>query len=623
MTNASENEQRLFAEFPPVETDQWEAQIIKDLKGADYEKKLVFTTPEGLKIRPYYRAEHLEGLPFTDAAPGAFPFVRGRNGEGNTWEIRQDIQTGDVQLANTIAVESIERGAEGIGLNAKEVYSNDDLAVLLKYIELDKTSVHFTAANEFSFVMEQLIGLANRRGNDLLSLNGTLGFDPFSYCLLYGDYYNSLEDNIDEAMYLLLKLRTQIPGFRMIHVRGDLFHNAGGTSVQEIAFALASGNEYMSQLTDRGLKADDIASSMHFTFALGSNYFMEIAKIRAARMLWAAIVKQYHPESEDSCAMYVHGTTSLWNKTLYDPWVNILRSTTEAMSGAIAGCDSISVTPFDVAYKQWNDFSGRIARNTQIVLREESYLDKVADPAAGSYYIENLTWSLAEAAWELFKKIEDDGGYLKWLESEKIRTALEESAARKDADIARRSSVILGTNQYPNHSETMLELTGEAVWKEYPGLRLYRGSMGYENLRLATEKYIAAGSPRPKVFLLTFGNLAMLKARSAFAMNFFGCSGYEVVDNPGFDTPEEGVHSALASGAAIVVLCSSDEEYAGFGTRAATLLKQAAPSPITVVAGNPVEQITQLTAAGVDEFIHVRTNVLESLIHFSKKLGIL
>ncbi|HRZ41169.1 MAG TPA: methylmalonyl-CoA mutase family protein [Bacteroidales bacterium] len=623
MTHVSENGPGLFAEFPPVATGQWEEQILKDLKGADYEKKLVFSTPEGLKVQPYYRAEHLEGLPFTDTVPGAFPYVRGNHAEGNRWEIRQDIQTDNVQLANTIAVEAVERGAEGIGFNAKAVYSNDDLAQLLKYIELDKTAVHLTAANEFSFVMEQLTGLANRRGNDLLSLRGTLGFDPFSYCLLYGDYYNSLDDNLDEASYLLLKLRSQIPGFRMIHVRGDLFHNAGGTSVQEIAFALASGNEYLSQLTGRGLKIDEVARAMHFTFALGSNYFMEIAKIRAARMLWAAIVRQYHPVSEDSCSMYVHGTTSLWNKTLYDPWVNILRSTTEAMSGAIAGCDTISVTPFDIAYRQWNDFSSRIARNTQIVLREESYLDKVADPAAGSYYIENLTWSMAEAAWELFKKIEGEGGYLAWMEGEKIRKALEESAARKDADIARRSSVILGTNQYPNHSENMLEVMGEAVWKEYPGLRLYRRSMGYENLRLATEKFVAAGSPRPRVFLLTFGNLAMLKARAAFAMNFFGCSGFEVVDQTGFSTPEEGVQAALASGAGIVVLCSSDEEYAGFGAQAATLLKQANPAPITVVAGNPVDQIPQLTAAGVDEFIHVRTNVLESLSQFSKKLGIL
>jgi methylmalonyl-CoA mutase len=621
--NSSEQENRLFPEFPPVTTAMWEEQILADLKGADYEKKLIWKTQDGFSVKPYYRSEDLESLDFSRTMPGSSPYVRGAMTNTNQWEIRQDIETEDLAAANTIAVEAVERGAEGIGFNAVGVSSAEDLKVLLKYIELEKTAVHFIRAREYPFITELLTELVRLRTADPAKVRGSLGFDPFNYYLLHGEYYNSLQDNLNEASYLVRKIRGVLPGFRVINVSGDVFHNAGATVAQEIAFALASGNEYLARLTELGLTVDETAPAIQFTFSLGSNYFLEIAKIRAARMLWSTIADAYTPADPGSAAMFVHGTTSLWNKTIFDPYVNMLRTTTEAMAGAIAGCNSMTVLPFDAAYKAPDSFSSRIARNTQIILKEESYFNKVVDPSAGSYYIENLTNIIAEAAWSLFQQIESEGGFLEAAGKGIIREGLEKSAAQRKLDVARRSTFVLGTNQFPNQSERMMEKIADRQAKQYPELTLRRGAEDFEHLRLHTEQFVANGHDRPKVYLMNFGNLAMQKARAGFASNFFGCAGYEVIDDNSQKSASAGVAAAVAAGARIVVMCSSDEEYGTTGIEIARGLKAVAAETILVVAGNPQELIEELRAAGVDEFIHVRTNALDSLQRFHQALNIL
>jgi methylmalonyl-CoA mutase len=620
--NSSEQDKRLFPEFPPLTTAMWEEQIMADLKGADYEKKLIWKTQDGFSVRPYYRAEDLRSIDFCHTHPGESPYVRGVQAKSNQWEIRQDIVTEDLAAANAAAVEAAERGAEGIGFNGVGVASAEDMKTLLKYIELEKTAVHFTRAREYSFIAELLTELVRLRTADPAKVRGSLGFDPFNYFLLHGAYYNSLQDNLDEARYLVTKIRGALPGYRVINVSGDVFHNAGATVAQEVAFALASGNEYLAKLSTMGVTVDEAAPAIQFTFAIGSNYFLEIAKIRAARLLWSTIVDAYNPANTTSGAMFVHGTSSLWNKTIYDPYVNMLRTTTEAMAGAIAGCNSMSVIPFDAAFTSPDTFSMRIARNTQIILKEESYFNKVVDPSAGSYYIENLTNIIAEAAWELFRKVESEGGFLAAIGSGSIREAVEKSATRRQLDIARRSTFVLGTNQYPNQAETMNDRITGGKSREYPGLTLRRGAEDYEQLRLSTEQFVAAGNPRPKVYLLNFGNLAMQKARAGFASNFFGCGGYEVVDGVSHSSVEAGVEAALASGAGIIVLCSSDDEYGTMGLEFVKKLKAASGELIMVVAGNPQAIVEELHAAGANEFIHVRTNALEALQQFHQALNI-
>ncbi len=375
----------------------------------------------------------------------------------------------------------------------------------------------------------------------------------------------------------------------------------------------------MTALTDAGCTADEVASRIKFNMCVSSNFFMELAKFRAARMLWAQIVEQYKPACSCAAKMMVCAKTSRFNQTIYDAHVNLLRSQTETMSAALAGVDSIVTTPFDEPYKTPDTFSERIARNQQFLLKEESHLDKVVDPAGGSYYVETLTVNIAEQAWKLFLATEEEGGFFALAGEGKIQAAVNESCAKRHTDVARRKEILLGTNQYPNVNELAAgkieKKAGCCCSGEQKGanaLAMKRAATDFEALRLATE----ASANRPKVFMLTIGNLAMRLARAQFSTNFFGCAGYEIIDNLGFETVEAGVDAALEKGADIVVLCSSDDEYATFAPEA---FKYLAGRAEFVVAGAPA-CAEELKAAGIEHFVHVRCNVLETLQQFNAKL---
>jgi methylmalonyl-CoA mutase len=373
----------------------------------------------------------------------------------------------------------------------------------------------------------------------------------------------------------------------------------------------------------RGISADIAASKIRFSFGTGSSYFPEIAKLRAARLLWSVVTNGFHPANGENIKMDMHCVTSEWNKTVYDPYVNLLRTQTEAMSAIIGGTNSLTVEPFDTVFRHPDEFSERIARNQQLILKEEAYFDKVADPAAGSYYIENLTNLIADNAWKLFIEIEDRGGFLSCLKSGYIQNKLSESAAKRRNDIATRKSVLLGTNQYPNTTEKISEsvdvdkvLCQKSVDKDLfvDPISLFRGSQQYDKLRIAVDK----ATERPVVFLLPVGNVVMSKARAQFSANFFGCAGYQILDNKGFNDVGEAMKEALESKADIVVICSSDEEYPLFAPEIYTKLKDNA---IIVVAGNPAS-IEELKSKGLENFIHIRSNVVEILAEFNKRLGI-
>ena len=328
--------------------------------------------------------------------------------------------------------------------------------------------------------------------------------------------------------------------------------------------------------------------------------------------------------------MFIHSTTSLWNKTLYDPYVNLLRTTTEGMAAAIGDSDSLSILPFSAPFGKEDDFSRRIARNQQLIMKEEAYLDRIADPAAGSYYIENLTNSIAFHAWELFKTIEEKGGMIESVKVGFIQDEIKNTCQKKNMDIAHRRIILIGTNQYPNPLESIppetldkLNVFENKEPSKYKKLKVYRGARAFEEIRLATEKYVQEGNRKPVVFLLTTGNPGMRKARATFAVNFFGCAGYEIIDNKGFLTAEEGIEVALGSSADIVVVCSSDEEYAAVVPPVCSGIKAVNKNTRLMVAGYPKEIIDTLKAAGVDDFIHVRTNMLEFLLDLQKTLGIM
>jgi len=461
-------------EFPPVSTEAWEAAIRKDLKGADYEKKLVWRTEEGLAIRPYYRREALAEL---DAqlrtAPGHYPFVRGT---GQSWEIAQDAK----------------------------------------------------------------------------------------------------------------------PGPKAI--RADLLHEAGAHAIQELGYGIAAGVERLAELTAT-LPVDTIAAQIEFVFAVGPVYFIEIAKLRAARILWAQVVAAFGPTDDGACRMRLNVRTPRRNKSAYDRYTNLLRVTTEALAAAVGGCDRLTVGSFG--------FDSHLALNLQRILKEESHIDAVADPAGGSYYIEALTDSLAREAWKLLQQVEAEGGYAAAMASGSIAKALEETrAARAKAYSARRRALV-GVNNYPD----VTEKTPEAEFPEpdpagpLPQVRI---AEPFEKIRRSTTEHAQATGRYPKVLLLKRGDVKMKGARANFCLNFFGCAGFDMAEAEEY----EGTDADL------IVLCSSDPEYLAFAQEVCPRVKV----PV-LVAGNPKEQIAALQAAGVQGFIHIMSDALQTLTLWQDKLG--
>lgn len=642
-----QNHDKLFDTFPPVNTAEWEARITADLKGADYQKKLIWKTSEGFEVKPYYRDEDTTGFDFMNSGPGEYPFVRGNNSDSNDWQIRQDIDTDDSTEANRLAIDAVKRGATGLGLVAANLETQEDVEELLNGLNLAETEVHFGAAPSYTSLIKLIASYAKLQKLPNEKIKGSFDFDPVSYLLLNGDFWKSEKSDMDQVATMLKLGKDLMPSMKVINVNGHYFNSAGATMVQELGFSLASGTEYLALATAAGIPIDEITPRMMFSYGVGSNYFMEIARLRAARMLWAKIVEQYKPQNTASMQMYIHCNSSAWNKTLYDPYVNLLRTTTEAMSAIIGGTQSLNILPFDTFYKDPDEFSNRLARNQQIILKEEVYLDKVVDPAAGSYYIENLTQLIADAAWKIFLEIEEKGGMVEAVKSGYVQDMVEKSAGQRLDDIANRRLIQLGTNQYPNPGEQMLEkihfgeedeMLEEELYADedteieeddddeapttYKKLILFGGSDAFDQLRLATEQHVAEGNKKPAVFLLNIGNLAMRKARAMFTTNFFGCAGYEIIDNSGFNSVDDGVKAALASEAEIVVICSSDEEYATLGVEITQKLKAANKELVIVVAGYPKEILDTLKQAGVDDFIHVRANLLETLEAYQEKLGI-
>ncbi|HAN19187.1 MAG: methylmalonyl-CoA mutase small subunit [Bacteroidetes bacterium GWC2_33_15] len=615
---------KLFEEFPPITTQQWEEQIHKDLKGADYEKKLVWSTIEGFSVRPYYRAEHIENLKHVKYLPGEFPYVRGNKSKCNCWFIRQNIDASDVAAANKKAIDVLMKGVDSIGFDVtcKENFSNQDFETLLKNIHLESIELNImgaTAAHPFIDFLNEKVQTNKINKNEI---KGSVSFDPLSHLSLNGNFCKS-QDEVFETAKKLVEKAKDLPNFRVIGVNGEIFNSAGATIVQELAFALSMGNQYLTLLTETGLDIDTVAQNMKFNFGVSSNYFMEIAKFRAARMLWAQIVDAYKPKNKEVAKMIIHATTSKWNQTVYDPYVNLLRGTTESMSATIAGIDSLTVTPFNNAFEKATDFSDRIARNTQILLKEESYFDKIADPAGGSYYIETLTASIAEHAWKLFQEIESKGGYIESFKAGFIQEKVNETANKRNLNIASRREILLGTNQYPNALEkadskiiadTIISKSGKRNDAIAEPIKPYRGAEQIELMRLKTDKI----KETPRVFLLTIGDLTMRKARAGFASGFFACAGFKVIDNLGFNSVDEGIKAALDQKANIVVVCSSDDEYP---TVAPAVFEKLKGKAITVVAGYPAS-VEELKSKGIKHFIHMKSNLIETLQGFQAELGI-
>ena len=607
---------KLFDQFAPVTPEEWRAKAEVDLKGADFEKKMVWRTNEGFNAQPLYRSVDIADLKQTKSLPGEFPYVRGTR-HNNDWKVRQNINVDDVKAANAKAIEVLNKGINSIGFHMHN--SDVDLRELLKGISLPACEINLMCCPKCAVkYAKELVEICKENGC-VDTFVGSISFNPFKRTFKHGEPFPG--DIVAMATELMNTVKP-VAHLRVLSVDSLALNNAGAYIYQELGYALAWGAEWMAMLTDAGFTADEVANRIKFNMGVSTVYFMEIAKFRAARELWALIVKQFNPANDYSCMMNVNAETSRFNQTIYDSYVNLLRSQTEAMSAALACVDSIVVTPFDAPYKKSDDFSERIARNQQILLKEESHLDKVVDPAGGSYYVEMLTKNLAEQAWKLFLDVEDKGGFKAALESGDIINAVNATAKERFDKVAKRREQLLGTNQFPNFTEKAAEKADarEACCchcgcnhEEAEGavtLNTKRLAEQFEEVRLATEH--AANTP--KVFMLTIGNLAMRLARAQFSDNFFACAGYELIDNNGFKTVKEGMDAAMEKKADVVVLCSSDDEYAALIPEAVKELDGRAE---LVLAGPETDEFK---AMGITNFINVRTNVLATLKAFNAKL---
>ena len=614
------NKEKLFTEFQAPTTQEWLDKIEVDLKGADFQKKLVWRTNEGFNVQPFYRREDLANLKTPDALPGEFPFVRGNKKDSNEWYVRQNIKVDDPVEANKKALDILNKGIDSIGFRfGGDMVSPSFIETLLKDIRLDIVEVSYrTCPRHAVELAEILVKYFEKQGYDKEKIVGGVGFDPIDKMLQKGK-------DTTPMLALLPKLVETLkdyPNLRCVMVHSDTLNNAGAYIVQELGYALAWGNEYLQELVDAGVDVDTAAKSIKFYMGISENYFMEIAKFRAARLLWAQIVKQYEPKCDCACKMIINASTSTYNQTLFDSYVNLLRSQTEAMSAALGGVHSMVVTPFDAPYEKATDFSERIARNQQLLIKEESHFDRIVDPSAGSYYIEHLTDALAQEAWKIFLKIEDEGGFLEAVKKGIVQDDINATNVKRHGDAAKRKEFLLGTNQFPNFTEksegkraqgTACCCHDDGCEPTFKKLETTRLAADFEDLRIHTEE-----TKVPTAFMLTIGNLAMRQARAQFSCNFLACAGYKVIDNLGFKTVEEGVDAALKANADIVVICSSDDEYAEYAIPAFKYLNGRA---MFVVAGAPA-CMDDLKAAGIENFIHVRCNVLETLKEYNQKLGI-
>lgn len=630
----AEKKLNLLAEFPPVTTEKWMEKITADLKGADFSKKLVWKTNEGFDVMPFYRAEDIETLKNTEAIPGKFPFVRGTKAN-NDWYVRQDIVVENVDEANKKALDVLNKGITSLGFKISyQDLSSSYIQSLLKGIAADCVELNFSICTDHAAELGRLlVAYFQSKGYDLVKLHGSINFDAMNAMLLRGKEYDKA--SIVSMAKAIIDAIAPLPFYRVVGVNATTLSNAGAYIAQELGYALAWGNQYLSLLVEAGVDTSLAAKKIKFNFGVGGNYFMEIAKFRAAKLLWALIVDAYQPicrrpncdNTENGickCAarIRIHAQTSEFNKTVYDANVNMLRTQTEAMSASLGGVDSLTVLPYDSVYKKSDDFSERIARNQQLLLKEESNFDKVADPASGSYYIETLTNEIAQQAWKLFLEVEENGGFYAAIVAGNVQKAIKKTASTRLKNVSSRREVLLGTNQFPNFNEQAIT----KVQKENNAssccthstsieqLCAVRAADEFESLRFATEK----ATKRPKAFMLTIGNLAMRLARAQFSCNFFACAGYDVVDNLGFKTIEEGIAAAKKANADIVVLCSSDDEYAELAPQAFDLAKGNA---ILVIAGAPA-CTDELKAYGIEHFINVKSNVLDTLRTFNGLLTI-
>ncbi len=604
----------LAAEFPPATEQQWRKLVDGVLKGAAFERRLVAKTYDGLSINPLY-ARAADATPVAGRTPGA------------PWAIMQRVDHPDPAAANAEALHDLENGATGLalvfagsvgaygyGLDASEA----TIAHLLADVHLDAgIALDLDLSPQTKDAGALIAALVKRRGINPAATHIRFGFDPIGAAAAAGGSPLSWDALTPIFNAVISDLAGQ--GFRgpFAPADGRVIHNAGGSEAQELAYVLAVAVTYLRAFESGGVALDAARRMIYFRLAADADQFMTMAKFRALRKLWARI--------EQACALeprpvFVAAETAWRMMTQRDAYVNMLRETIAVVAAGFGGADAITVLPFTQAIGLPDRFARRTARNTQLLLLEESNLGKVADPAAGSGGIEALTGQLCRAAWTLFQEIEQAGGAFAALEADLIQKKVAAVRAERETAVARRKDALTGTSDFPDLSEALAPVLdvpavtppaypANIKFETLPALRL---AQPFEALRDASDRVLAETGERPKIFLANLGAIADFTARATFAKNFFEAGGIEAVTNDGFASREAMISAFKSSGTKIACLCSSDAVYETEAIPAAKALANVGAQSF-YLAGRPGEHEAAWREAGVRTFIYAGCDVLSTL----------
>ena len=694
-------------EFTPPTDEEWKAACEALLKGAPFEKKMFTKTYEGITFDPMYTRKHTEDILPKGVMPGMGDYLRGVDAAGyigKPWGIAQACDETLPAENNELLRHEHDKGAtiyhivldtasrtgvdarqaEAVGDTGTSVTTVEDMHVLLTGLDLAKFPLYvYAGANAVPLLA--LVAAARRAsGEDMAEVRGIVGADPIGALAADGKLPASLDAHYDSLAAAARWATVNAPHLRTVFVRSDVYSNGGANDVQEVASVLATATAYLRALCERGLTIDEAASQIAFAFSMGANFFLQIAKLRAVRPLWAQIVGAFGGSAEAQ-KMRIHARPALFFKTIYDPYVNMLRNTTEIFSGVVGGIDSFESAPFDEPIRKGDEFSRRIARNVQIMLQEEFGLLQPIDPAGGSWAVETLTRQMKEKIWAEFQRIEKEGGIVAALRAGSLQESVAAvlAARFKNADL--RRDRIVGNNMYPNMTETLLETRAEdtaalkaqrtadidaylsdidvkhlgealaslrqahsvdhAVEAALAGATIaelmtavtegdgaetvtaiapHRWSERFEALRQRTEEYKAEKNDNVKIFLANMGPIPQHKARADFTTGFLQVGAFEVLGNDGFKTVEEAADAARASGADAVVICSTDATYPEIVPALAPKLHEVLPKARVFLAGAaPKDLLETYKEAGIDEYISVRANCYEILESLQKQKGMI
>ncbi|WP_314796228.1 methylmalonyl-CoA mutase family protein [uncultured Selenomonas sp.] len=694
-------------EFTPPTDEEWKAACEALLKGAPFEKKMFTKTYEGITFDPMYTRKHTEDILPKGVMPGMGDYLRGVDAAGyigKPWGIAQACDETLPAENNELLRHEHDKGAtiyhivldtasrtgvdarqaETVGDTGTSVTTVEDMHVLLTGLDLAKFPLYvYAGANAVPLLA--LVAAARRAsGEDMAEVRGIVGADPIGALAADGKLPASLDAHYDSLAAAARWATVNAPHLRTVFVRSDVYSNGGANDVQEVASVLATATAYLRALCERGLTIDEAASQIAFAFSMGANFFLQIAKLRAVRPLWAQIVGAFEGSAEAQ-KMRIHARPALFFKTIYDPYVNMLRNTTEIFSGVVGGIDSFESAPFDEPIRKGDEFSRRIARNVQIMLQEEFGLLQPIDPAGGSWAVETLTRQMKEKIWAEFQRIEKEGGIIAALRAGSLQESVAAvlAARFKNADL--RRDRIVGNNMYPNMTETLLETRAEdtaalkaqrtadidaylsdidvkhrdealaslrqahsvdhAVEAALAGATIaelmtavtegngaetvtaiapHRWSERFEALRQRTEEYKAEKNDNVKIFLANMGPIPQHKARADFTTGFLQVGAFEVLGNDGFKTVEEAADAARASGADAVVICSTDATYPEIVPALAPKLHEVLPKARVFLAGAaPKDLLETYKEAGIDEYISVRANCYEILESLQKQKGMI